>query len=99
MRRRASRRLPPGISALVQGVRIFKAGNSLAVRIPSLVAKKLDLQDGCEVEMHLDDGALWIVPAAGRRESLAQLLKKVTPDNLHGEIATGPARGREVLDD
>ncbi len=97
--RRPGRKLPAGVSALIEAARVFKAGNSLAIRIPSVVAKRLDLEDGSEVEMGLDEDALWITPAARRRPSLSQLLDKVTPENIHSEVKTGRAVGREILDD
>ena len=31
--------------------RIFKAGNSLAIRLPSVIAKHYELEDGTEVEI------------------------------------------------
>jgi hypothetical protein len=32
-----------------------------------------------------------------RRYSFQQLMAGVTPDNIHAEVPTGPARGREAL--
>jgi antitoxin component of MazEF toxin-antitoxin module len=31
------------------------------------------------------------------RPTLEDLLDEVTPENLHGEVETGPAQGREIL--
>jgi antitoxin component of MazEF toxin-antitoxin module len=46
-------------SALViQDTRVFKAGNSLAIRIPSAIAKRIALEDGTPVEMAVDDGMI-----------------------------------------
>lgn len=94
-----ARKLPAGVSALIEAARVFKAGNSLAIRIPSVVAKRLDLRDGSEVEMGVDEGELWIRPAAPRRPTLSELLDRITPENIHAEVDWGPAVGREIIDD
>jgi len=97
--RSTAKRLPPGVPALVEDVRVFKAGNSLAVRIPSVVARRLRLADGSPVEMGVEADSLWIRPRRRRAPSLRTLIAGITPDNLHGEIGTGRARGRERLED
>ena len=94
-----SRRLPNRVSALVEEARVFKAGNSLAIRIPSAVAKKLDFEDGSELEMAVDRGGLWIRRSKPRRPNLRALIDGITPANVHGEVSTGRAIGREVLED
>jgi antitoxin MazE len=32
-----------------------------------------------------------------KKVTLAQLVAAITPDNLHGEVSTGPAVGREAM--
>jgi antitoxin component of MazEF toxin-antitoxin module len=32
-----------------------------------------------------------------KKKALAQLVARITPENLHGEWDTGPAAGREIL--
>jgi len=71
-------------------------GNSLAVRIPQSVAKETQLCSGEAVEMALHDGQIVIAPIRQQKYRLAELLKGVTPQNLHGEAATGDAVGQEV---
>ena len=73
-------------------------GNSLAVRIPKPIAEELHLEADIEVEMSIENGALKVVPLRAARPaySLDRLLDKVTKDNLHGEVDTGPAVGREA---
>src|ERR1700694_1274314 len=97
--RKSSRKLPVGVSALVEEARVFKAGNSLAIRIPSAVVKKLDFEEGSELEMAVDRGGLWIRRSRPRRPNLRALLDKITPENVHGVVSTGRAIGREVLED
>jgi antitoxin MazE len=72
-------------SALVmQETRVFKAGNSLAIRIPSAIAKRIALEDGAEVEMAVDDGMIYIRKSPSR--ALAGLIDRITPENRHGPI-------------
>ncbi|CAN5551198.1 AbrB/MazE/SpoVT family DNA-binding domain-containing protein [soil metagenome] len=76
-------------------VAIRKWGNSLAVRIPRTFAADARLVSGSEVEVAVEDGRLVIAPIhAGL--TLEALLAQVTPGNLHGEVETGRAVGREA---
>jgi antitoxin MazE len=63
---------------------VFKAGNSLAIRIPSTIAKRVGLEDGGSVEMTVEGGVLSIRKAPSR--TLADLIAKITPENLHEPI-------------
>jgi len=76
--------------------RVQKWGNSLALRIPKPLAAEVGLQDNSPVELTLCEGKLIITPSAQPTESLDDLLAKVTKENLHGEVDTGPARGAEA---
>ncbi len=74
---------------------VGKWGNSLAVRIPGTFAKELDFQEGEEVEVtRVKDGLL--VRRRPREYTLDELLKQITPENLHGETDWGPAVGNEA---
>lgn len=75
---------------------VQKWGNSLALRIPKMVAHDIDLQMGSAVDLTVRDGALLVEPVAAKTYRLGQLLKGVTKRNLHGEISTGPAVGNEA---
>lgn len=75
---------------------VQKWGNSLALRIPSSVAKDLQVRQGSAVEVAVEDGKLIVKPAKKRKASLAQLLKGVTKDNLHSEQDWGAPVGREA---
>ena len=66
-----------------QDARVFKAGNSLAIRIPSAIAKAIDLEDGSAVQMAVGDGLIWIRKGPSRK--LAELIERILPENLHGE--------------
>jgi len=76
--------------------RVQKWGNSLALRIPKALATEIGLQRNSPVEVSLVDGQLVIVPVVEPVFTLEHLLAQVTEDNLHGEIETGPAVGKEV---
>jgi antitoxin MazE len=76
--------------------RIQKWGNSLAVRIPKPVALDAGLESGAAVEVLLRDRSVVITRAAPQGFTLEQLLEEVTPENVHGEVDTGPAAGKEA---
>jgi antitoxin MazE len=76
--------------------RVQKWGNSLALRIPKSFATEVGLEHDSSVEVSLVDGKLIVVPVAKPKLTLKQLLAQVTEDNLHHEVDTGPAVGREV---
>jgi antitoxin MazE len=76
--------------------RIQKWGNSLALRIPKSFAAETHLEQGTLVEVSLHDGKLLVTPLPPPAITLEELLKHVTPQNLHQEVDTGPAVGGEV---
>lgn len=74
-------------------MQVQKWGNSLGVRIPKTLAMKVGLEEGSEVDIDVEKGHLVIKP---KIKTLEELLSQITPDNLHSEIQTGKARGRET---
>ncbi len=75
---------------------IRKWGNSLAVRIPKAFVKEAHVACGTPVELSVDDGKIVIDPRTEPEYRLQDLLKGVTKRNLHAEVDTGEAIGREV---
>lgn len=74
---------------------ISKWGNSLAVRIPQVIAKQASLSEGDCVALTLDgDGAIVLRPTR-RKYELSELVSRITPRNRHRETAWGPPRGGE----
>ncbi len=69
---------------VIQDARVFKAGNSLAIRIPSAIAKHIELEDGAAVEMAVSHGMIYVRKAPSR--ALADLIEGITPENLHGPV-------------
>jgi antitoxin MazE len=67
----------------IHDARVFKAGNSLAIRIPRAVAKSVGLEDGSPVELAVQDDAL-VVRRATSHE-LRDLIARITPENVHDE--------------
>ena len=72
--------------------RIGKWGNSLAIRIPQSVAARVGITLNATVELTLQDGQLVVSLVRPPGAELDDLLARVTEDNLHGEVETGPAR-------
>jgi len=75
---------------------VKKWGNSAAVRIPSAVlqAAKLRLEDS--VDVREESGRIVIEPVPRKEYDLAELLKRITPENLHKEADFGRPVGKEV---
>ena len=74
-----------------------KWGNSLALRIPRSIAAEAGLANGATADVRVERGAM-VARRVGRSKklSLAQLLRKITRQNLHREVSTGRRRGREA---
>jgi antitoxin MazE len=76
--------------------KVKKWGNSLALRIPKALALEVGIEDDSPVELSLKDGKLVIEPIVEEELDLETLLAKVTKDNVHCEVDTGPAVGDEA---
>ncbi|MBV9549566.1 MAG: AbrB/MazE/SpoVT family DNA-binding domain-containing protein [Alphaproteobacteria bacterium] len=76
---------------------ISRWGNSLGLRVPSDMARRLGLSAGTAVEIEArDDGAL-VVTKARRRYTLEELVAGMTPDNAHPALVDDAPRGEELL--
>lgn len=75
---------------------IRKWGNSLAVRLPKQVVKKLSLHEGVRVAVREQEREVIITQTPNASLSLKERLKLVTAKNLHRETDWGPARGKEI---
>lgn len=76
--------------------RVQKWGNSLALRIPKPLASQIGLEPNSPVELSLRGKKLVIELVTTPELNLDDLLARVTKDNIHGEVDTGPPIGREV---
>ncbi len=63
---------------------VQKWGNSLALRIPSAMARQIQIERGDAVELKVDKSLLTIRPAR-RRYRLQDLVSRINPRNLHEE--------------
>ena len=76
--------------------KVSKWGNSLGLRIPSAFAKEIGLEPQSVVEIQLVNNELVISRSNVISPTLDELLSKITPENLHGEIDFGNPVGNEV---
>lgn len=76
--------------------KIQKWGNSLGLRIPRSFAAQAQVTEGATVDLSVENGRLLVRALRARRYVLGDLLKKITPRNMHREVSTGEAVGREV---
>jgi len=74
-----------------------KWGNSLAIRVPKRVAEEAGLREKDAVEIEVREGALVVRPHLRRVYRLEDLLKHITPRNVHEEADFGAPIGREAL--
>lgn len=77
-------------------VQVQKWGNSLALRIPKSFAAETELSLGSDVDLTIEDGRLVVTPLSKPKHTLEELLARVTPENRHDEVDTGPSVGAEA---
>ncbi len=63
--------------------KVQKWGNSLAIRIPQQQAKALNLSQGSQIDINLQNHNLIISPSKSR---LDELLEAINEQNRHNEI-------------
>lgn len=78
--------------------RILRWGNSLAVRIPQVIAKDARLKQGDVLELVANEEGNVEIRRESKVPTLSQLVAGITPENQHGEISTGASDGRETPD-
>ena len=76
--------------------KIQKWGNSLAIRIPKTFVREAHVAYGTPVDLSVNDGKIVIEPHTDPEYRLDDLLKGVTKHNIHAEVETGEAVGREM---
>ena len=77
--------------------RIGKWGNSLALRIPQSIAARVGITLNAAVELTPRGEQLVVSVLERPGTELDDLLARVTDDNVHGEVETGPLRGRRSV--
>ena len=73
-----------------------KWGNSLAIRVPKSVAVQVGLKAKDDLEIKVQEGNVVLTPHVRRVYRLEDLVKRITPKNMHHEIDSGAPIGREV---
>ena len=76
--------------------RIGKWGNSLALRIPQSVAASMGITLHTAVELTPRGEQLVVSVLNHSPAKLDDLLARVTEDNIHREVETGPSVGSEA---
>jgi antitoxin MazE len=69
-------------------------GNSQALRIPRAILEELQIGEGDEVEMTVENGRLAVRPL-NPKITLESLVAAITPENRHNEIDWGKPVGNE----
>jgi len=75
---------------------VRKWGNSASVRIPTQVMRAAQLEIDEAVDVREESGRIVIEPVQRKEYSLAELVKGITRENLHGETDFGSPTGREI---
>jgi antitoxin MazE len=74
-----------------------KWGNSIGVRIPRGLAKRVGITADSTVEIDEADEGIVIKPVGKKEYSLKELVKGITRENRHGEADFGRPVGKEML--
>lgn len=76
--------------------KIQKWGNSLALRIPSSMAKQLGIQQNTFVKITEKGHKIIVEPIKKPRYNLQEMLSQINEENLHQEQSFGDSVGKEV---
>ena len=80
--------------------KLQKWGNSLAVRIPDDVVEDAGFRPGTEVTVRKVRNTVVIAPArikkSGTNIHIDEMIERITPETLHGEVDWGAPMGKEV---
>jgi len=75
---------------------VKKWGKSALMRIPTAVLQAADLRLDEPVDVRKESGRIVIEPVRRREYDLAELLKRITRENLHAEVDFGRPVGKEA---
>ena len=76
--------------------KIRRWGNSLGLRIPKSVAEDVHVAEGTPVLLKVQKGCLVVTPVKKKEYVLEDLLAQIKSSNLHEEVDSGTAVGREA---
>lgn len=77
--------------------RVLKWGESLAVRIPQMIAKDVHIKKGDAIELTVEEDKIE-VRKVSRGPTLAELVAQITPENRHDEVSTSLPTGKELIE-
>jgi antitoxin MazE len=75
--------------------KLVRWGNGMAIRIPKALLRDANLQEGDTLSLTVRSGAIVAKPVK-TKPVLEDLLAKVSPENVHGEMEWGKPRGKEA---
>lgn len=78
-------------------LRVVKRGNNLAVRISNIREEQTRMQEGDSNLIEVLEGHVELRPAE-RIPTLEGLVAQITPEERYEEVATGPERGKEIVE-
>lgn len=81
---------------VIQLTTVQKWGNSLAVRIPSVIAETISIKQGSEMELSVENQVLMLRPKK-KKLTLEDLLSKINSENRHSEVDFGEIEGNELM--
>jgi antitoxin MazE len=76
---------------------VGKWGNSAAVRLPATLLAQANFADKQAVDLVLKDGRIILEPVTAKELNLKDMLARITPENIHGEVDFGEPAGRELI--
>lgn len=71
-------------------------GNSLAVRIPREISKKLNFKSGSSVVLSVKDKAVLVRPVKKSRTSIKDLVSQITNENKQTLVFDDNPQGKEI---
>ena len=74
-----------------------KWGNSLAIRVPKSIVQQAGLKVKDALDIEVRKGVVLLRPHLRRVYKLEDLVKRMTPRNMHKELDFGEPVGREAL--
>lgn len=75
---------------------VKKWGNSLAVRIPTVVIQDLGLSENSSIQIISNGKSATIQPNKHKKPTLKELVAAITSENRHDEVDWGRPMGKEV---
>ncbi len=75
---------------------MHKWGNSLPLRIPSSMAKQLELQQNTLLNITEKGGQIILEPLKKPKYNLQEMLSQINENNLHEELSYGASVGKEI---